>query len=87
MQVGTLSFSHPSFGVSVLFIYLLGCLFSFFLSLIKKTVCRWDRTIPRPIPCLACLFRFFISFFSFFLLFGYVRERFLREIFSNFKQL
>ena len=24
VQVGTLSFSHPSFGVSVVFIYLLG---------------------------------------------------------------
>ena len=50
-QVGTLSFSHPLFGVSVLFIYLdahpslVGplCLFSFLLSVAMRS--------PLPFPC------------------------------------
>ena len=51
VQVGTLSFSHPLFGVSVLFIYLdahpslVGpfCLFSFILSVAMRS--------PLPFPC------------------------------------
>ena len=49
-QVGTLSFSHPLFGVSVLLIYLdahpslVGpCMFSFFLSVAMRS--------PLPFPC------------------------------------
>ena len=61
-----LSFSHPSFGVPVLFIY-----YSLVRSrrappvplivLPKSCSCRWGPC-PRPIPRLACLFSFFLSF-------------------------